>query len=218
MNRIQVFCDFDGTVALKDVGNGLFRRFAESSWEEPVRLWKEGRISSKECLERECALARTNYEKMAAYADEQEIDPHFKQFVAFCENYNIPITIVSDGLDFYIERILKRYGLANLPYYYNKLLFEPDERIRPEFPYYEEGCKVCGNCKGYHVRRLRKPGDYVIFVGDGYSDRCGAEEADLVLAKDDLLSYCREKAVKCKEFVNFYNVLAIVKKLIDNER
>ena len=214
MNRIQVFCDFDGTVALKDVGNGLFRRFAESSWEEPVRLWKEGRISSKECLERECALARTNYEKVAAYADEQEIDPHFKQFVTFCENHNVPVTIVSDGLDFYIERILKRYDLTNVPYFSNKLFFEQDDCIRPEFPYFEEGCKVCGNCKGYHVRRLKKPGDYVIFVGDGYSDRCGAEAADLVLAKDDLISYCVRHSIAYKEFSNFFDVEKKVKAIL----
>ncbi|MGQ9854384.1 MAG: MtnX-like HAD-IB family phosphatase, partial [Candidatus Oleimicrobiaceae bacterium] len=67
--RLRVFTDFDGTVAANDVGNGLFARFAHPDWRKAVQAWKEGRISSRECLERECRLARVSREGLEAYAD-----------------------------------------------------------------------------------------------------------------------------------------------------
>ena len=112
MKRIRVFCDFDGTVAINDVGDGVFERFTDGSWVEFVQQWRAGTIGSRECLIRECELARTTPEKMAAYADEQELDPHFHRFVDFCQGEGISMAIVSDGLGFYIAHILNRHGLT----------------------------------------------------------------------------------------------------------
>jgi 2-hydroxy-3-keto-5-methylthiopentenyl-1-phosphate phosphatase len=45
-----------------------------------------------------------------------------------------------------------------------------------------------------------------VYVGDGLSDRCPSENADLVFAKGDLLAHCREKHIDCIEFRNFRDV------------
>jgi 2,3-diketo-5-methylthio-1-phosphopentane phosphatase len=214
--RLRIFSDFDGTVAAKDVGDGLFARFAHPDWQKAVQAWKEGRISSRECLQHECRLARVSPELLAAYADEQELDPHFPSFARFCASHQIPLMVLSDGLDYYIARILRRHGLGDIEFRSNRLVFGPDDTIIPEFPYYELGCRVCGNCKGYHVRTLRQDGEFVVYVGDGFSDRCGALEADLVLAKGDLLRYCREQGLPHAPFCTFADVLAQVEAIISS--
>ncbi|MBC7186087.1 MAG: HAD-IB family phosphatase, partial [Calditrichaeota bacterium] len=203
-----------GTVAAQDVGDGLFARFAHPDWRKAVQAWKQGLISSRECLERECRLARVTRAALDAYAEEQELDPHFRTFADFCAERHIPLMVLSDGLDYYIARILRRHGLAHIPFRSNHLVFGADGTIRPEFPYFELGCRVCGNCKGYHVRTHRQDGEVVVYVGDGFSDRCGVAEADVVLAKGDLLRYCQGEGIAHAPFTTFADVLTYVRTIL----
>jgi hypothetical protein len=54
--------------------------------------------------------------------------------------------VLSDGLDYYIQRVLLRHGL-DLPVLANHLEFAPPDRIAVSFPYFEHSCGKCGNCK-----------------------------------------------------------------------
>ncbi|MFQ5639350.1 MAG: MtnX-like HAD-IB family phosphatase [bacterium] len=207
---MKTFCDFDGTAAANDVGNLLFRTFAdEKKCHEIVSRWKNGLISSKECYLEECKLARVTERELRHFSDTQELDPSFRKFATFCCEHDIEIEIVSDGFDFYVERILKNHGLDSLDARCNRLVFENGGGIKPEFPFHEHSCGRCANCKGYHVRLAREHHDTVIYIGDGLSDRCGAEAADVVFAKKDrdLLKYCRQKDIPCIEYRDFGDML-----------
>ena len=35
----------------------------------------------------------------------------------------------------------------------------------------------------------------IVYVGDGYSDRCPVQYADIVFAKGDLQTYCQEQNI-----------------------
>jgi 2-hydroxy-3-keto-5-methylthiopentenyl-1-phosphate phosphatase len=65
---------------------------------------------------------------------------------------------------------------------------------------------MCGNCKRYHVEQLKKEEYYTVYIGNGYSDRCPAEHADVVFAKGDLLDHCRCEGLECIPFSNFRDV------------
>jgi len=100
---------------------------------------------------------------MERFADNQQLDPFFKPLVKFCQQHGIKMTIVSDGLDFYIQKILKNHGLEGfLEVRANHLVFLDRDQIQPEFPYFVDGCGLCGNCKGFHVRAARKQGHEVV--------------------------------------------------------
>jgi len=204
----RVFCDFDGTVAVNDVGNLLFRTFTDGSWRESVERWIRGEISSRTCLEAECALVRATEEELDRFARAQEIDPHFPAFVQQCRENDIPVTILSDGLDFYIERILAKYNLSDVPFFSNHLVLDHG-KLTPEFPYFDEGCGKCGNCKIFHIMQAKQPDEHVVYIGDGYSDRWAAEKADSVFAKKDLMKCCREQGIACYEYSDFGDVLEI---------
>jgi 2-hydroxy-3-keto-5-methylthiopentenyl-1-phosphate phosphatase len=45
-----------------------------------------------------------------------------------------------------------------------------------------------------------------VYIGNGFSDRCPAEYADMLLAKGDLLNHCRREKIECIPFGNFRDV------------
>ena len=206
---MKILCDFDGTAARNDVGNVFFRTFAGARCFEIVGEWKSGKISSRECLFRESEITRITRPEFEAFVDGQELDPFFADFVEYCNGRGIETEIVSDGLDFYVDRTIKNHKLDLLVQAHaNHLVFVGENRIRIEFPFFELGCGRCANCKGFHVREAKKQHDTVVYVGDGMSDRCGAREADVVFAKRgrDLLKFCRANAIEHHEFDTFQDV------------
>ena len=73
--------------------------------------------------------------------------------------------------------------------------------IQIEFPRENKNCHSCGICKGEIISEFKEDNNNdvkIIFVGDGYSDACGAREADILFAKKDLVEYC------CKNKISYY--------------
>jgi 2,3-diketo-5-methylthio-1-phosphopentane phosphatase len=202
-----VFTDFDGTLAQNDVGDALVKIFGDwPECEKAVQRWLRGEISSCEYYEAAALTMRVNQKQLNDFCDAQPLAPGFLEFAAFCRRQNWPLRVLSDGLDYYIQRVLSRHGL-DLPVFANHLELAPPDRIKISFPYFERSCGRCGNCKGYHIRRLAKPGKKIVYIGDGYSDRCGAQEADVIFAKRDLAKWCEERETKYWRFENFEQVL-----------
>ena len=70
---------------------------------------------------------------------------------------------------------------------------------------YEDGCESCGeSCKRSVVRRLAE--GEVVYVGDGYSDRCAAEDSDRVFATRGLADYLDERGIPYERFDDFHDV------------
>lgn len=201
-----IACDFDGTIACDDVGNNLFKTFAGAAWSGPVLRWKAGEISSRECLTQECALAKADTEALDAFIESCTIEPSFISFYRSIQKAGWPFFVVSDGLSYYINRMLYRYALTNIPVYSNTLIVGENQFI-PEFPGYNYTCGKCGNCKTNHLEQWRNKGDNLVYIGDGLSDRCAAENADIVFAKKDLAKYCTEKGIDFVSFSDFDDIL-----------
>jgi len=142
-----------------------------------------------------------------------EIDRSFNDFLSFCRQNKIEVTILSDGLDFYIEELLARNGITGVPSYSNHINFDHG-KIEVEFPF-ESDCEKCGNCKGAHILTKSGADDLIVHVGNGYSDRCGVQYADVVFAKDDLLKYCEENNVTYFRFNDFSDVLTKFRKIVE---
>jgi 2-hydroxy-3-keto-5-methylthiopentenyl-1-phosphate phosphatase len=108
--------------------------------------------------------------------------------------------IVSSGFHELIEPLLEREGLE-LEVHANRLDARPDG-WRVLFRN-GEPCPVCGEpCKRADVAGL----DGFVYAGDGFSDRCVAEAASRVFARDGLAQYLEEKGVPFEPFDDFYDV------------
>lgn len=218
MHSIKIFCDFDGTVCLGDVRSVVFRTFGGDEVDEAVRLWMKGEISGDECIRRECAAVRDlDLAEFNKIIDEQELDPSFPEFVEFCKSNTIEIEILSDGFYYYIERILKKYSLEELTVYANSLRTEEGKLIAG-FPYLNQYCERAANCKGTHVLNNAGDDQLRVVVGDGYSDRCAVDYADIVFAKRQLIQYCRESNISYFEYNSFHDVQSRMEELLKRKR
>jgi 2,3-diketo-5-methylthio-1-phosphopentane phosphatase len=201
-----VLCDFDGTVSEKDVGDLLFRRFGGAAACDAAARWERGEISSRECLETQIESTLCSPEDLRSFAHACRLDPYFRDFHDFARRRGIEVVVLSDGLDFYIEQMLSRNRCGSVEFYSNRLRVEGNT-WRVDFPWYNvRECTDCGCCKTHHLMRYRDRGYFIVYVGNGLSDRCPSENADLVFAKGELLDHCREKQIRCIEFRNFRDV------------
>lgn len=208
---VAVFCDFDGTISIQDVGNRLFHHFSDGKSDDPVAKWRSDQIDSRQCLIDEAALMRDVTEsELNEFIDRFEIDPAFGAFVDFCRTQKWPVYILSDGLDLYITRLLKRHGLAGLPVFSNRAILE-NSRLRLEWPWLDNECDRCANCKGFQIRRLRTPGQTAVYIGDGKSDLCALPEAEMIFAKGFLADHCRENGMGFVLFNDFAEITDILK-------
>lgn len=202
-----IFVDFDGTITKVDTCQAMVEAFAKDGWAEINKLWEEKKISTQDCANRTFQLFDATLENIQELAEKIEIDDYFLEFIFLCQQKNYPLYILSDGYDFIIEKILKKYNIQ-LPYYANKLLY--DGQFHIECPYHNPECGACGTCKSTLMQKLRKDAQQTIYIGDGFSDTCPVSKADLVFAKGALYNYCKEKGIKAIYFENFGDIIDIV--------
>ncbi|MCK9229813.1 MAG: MtnX-like HAD-IB family phosphatase [Syntrophales bacterium] len=207
-NRTLLFCDFDGTISPRDMGYGILSRFSvPEEWERINRAYEKDHIGSQEAYRRVAPHLRATREEMVRYVLEAgELDPHFKTFCRFCHDRGHDVIIVSDGLDFYIEAILDKYGLDGLDCYANRAVFQDDGVLSFEFPHRNEDCNRCGNCKRSIMRRMRDRYREIVYVGDGSSDLCPAQDADRIFARDLLYSEYRARGKDCFYYNDFSDI------------
>lgn len=212
-SQLAVICDFDGTITKMDVGHQIYTRFGDERWLEINNRWRRGEISSKECLIGEYELINADEQEVIEHILKMDIDPGFIELVDICKGNNIPIAIVSDGFDFYIKLVLEKYGLADIEVFCNEMKFN-GRKIELAFPYHEKGCRVCGNCKRFHVENFKNDSKKVIYIGDGLSDKFAAKTADFVFAKDELMEYLIDNNIEFTEFSELKDVTRWMRELL----
>jgi 2,3-diketo-5-methylthio-1-phosphopentane phosphatase len=191
-----------------DVGNEILDRFAGVEWREVDRAYIRNEIGSREAYERIASLFRATREQMLSFILRYAtMDPYFGTFYHLCQDRNLDVLIVSDGLDFYIEAVLAKSGFSSIDFLSNRAIFE-EEGVRIEFPHAGQDCNRCGTCKLSVIKEMRSQYERIYYVGDGYSDVCASREADLVFAKGILLEECRNDGRPCVAYKNFADITA----------
>ncbi len=216
--RYKVFLDFDGTITNIDVGEELFVRFTDREKAYAiVKRWLNGEITSIQTWEMLCImLDNINIELINEFIDSVEIDFYLQSFLSFCKQNEIDIFVLSDGFDYYINRILKKYQLQYLPTFSNIAKFEGNS-CKPQFPFRDENCQKCANCKRNHIINNSGDEDYTIYVGDGFSDVCPVEFCDYVFAKKTLLRYCETYRISYFPYKNFNDVQRKLEELVNKK-
>jgi 2,3-diketo-5-methylthio-1-phosphopentane phosphatase len=218
----EIFCDFDGTISTRDVTDRLLEELADPKWKAVEAAWERGEIGSRECMKQQVALIRGGWKAVQRVLNSVELEPSFKPFVKWCKDHQIPLHIVSDGLDKVIEYLFERNGIKISSIVANRLVESSDGTFSLQFPYSIPDkfctsgvckCKVLSDAKmgtpflpasassnllsrvGLLPRsaNVAQTESMKIVIGDGRSDFCWANEADLVFAKSQLLEYCKEK-------------------------
>ena len=195
---LKLFIDFDGTIACGDVGNAFFGHFGGDICEEWITRYHDGAISARACFEGERkAMGRVRCGEADAFLETCAIDPGFSALITLCRGAGIPVTILSDGLDYYITGLLHRSGPVG-----------DDGRAYPvlHFPFGNAECDRCACCKRNIMLGASGEEDVIAYVGDGYSDRCPVEYADVVFAKGDLQAWCQKHNISYYPYHDLHDV------------
>ena len=217
--KIKIFCDFDGTITTKDVGEHMFSKFGDSEKAyEIFQRWVRKEINSAQEWDELFELIKDLTEdKFDQFLDTMEIGYGFKEFVDFCEENKLELIILSDGMDYYIKRILDKNNFGHLEFYANKMIFSANGP-QASFPYTDEECKECGNCKRNHLIENSSDDDITIYIGDGYSDTCPVQYVDYIFAKKTLLKFCEKERISYYPYKNFKDIINRIEPLLEKKK
>ena len=204
--KILVQCDFDGTVTEEDTSFFLLDAFAQGDWRRLLREYKEHRISVGEFNTKAFAMVKADKHKLLeALKGNVKVRAGLHELVSYCLKKGFRLVIVSNGLDFYVEAVLKDLGLRNIEVYAAQASFHPEgmkvQYVGPDGKRLEDGFKEA------YTQSFLKLGYRVIYIGNGDSDVAPAKYAHHLFATGDLLAYCKENNLKYKPFETFIDVV-----------
>jgi 2-hydroxy-3-keto-5-methylthiopentenyl-1-phosphate phosphatase len=212
---LAVFCDFDGTFAVQDVGSTLARRHAAEIRPALWARYERGEITAWEYNVEIFSSLDLPREEVDAFLRTIELDPGARELVGWCDRNEIPFCVLSDGFDYNLDRLREIHELP-FPYQANHLTIG-DGHWRIEAGRENPEC-FCGTglCKSrcIGIFRAQHPGVAVVHIGNGrVSDTCGALAANLTFAKESLAEELSNRGIRFEPFETLLDVVAGLERL-----
>jgi 2-hydroxy-3-keto-5-methylthiopentenyl-1-phosphate phosphatase len=200
-----IVVDFDGTVTEEDLLDEIASRFGDPAvYQEVEDGLDEGRMPLREVITREFEPVTKPLDEIVRWELETvRVRSGFRELVQLAGERGWRMIIVSSGFHELIEPILEREGVE-VELHANRVDPRPEGwRVLWQ---YDESCDSCGeSCKRSIVKEFGGDGE-IVYVGDGYSDRCAAEASDRVFATKGLARYLDEQGVPYERFDDFHDV------------
>ena len=204
--KTVVQCDFDGTITQDDQSFLLLDTFANGNWRQLLADYREGRISVCHFNTKAFAMVKEDKQTLLDFIrGKVKIRAGFSELLAYCRRNGFQFIIVSNGLDFYIEAILKHIGLQNIKVFAAQAHFG-SRGIEVKYMGQNES-HLENDFKERYVRSFLANGYRVIYVGNGLSDISPAKQAHHIFARDELLAYCKEASLNCTPFIDLNDVV-----------
>lgn len=202
----RIYCDFDGTITTTDTVNAFFEQYADASWIESEKLWVEGKITSREnAIIQVGLLNEVSPDKLQHFIDNVELSDGFLDFLDLINSKGIEFVILSDGFDYFIEKVLEKNNIKNVKFFANRLVYK-NNKFSIEFPYKNDSCKIgAGMCKCAKIKE-----DSYWYIGDGTSDLCVAKGAKKLFATKTLHRHCVTNNLKHLYFETFRDIIKFV--------
>jgi 2-hydroxy-3-keto-5-methylthiopentenyl-1-phosphate phosphatase len=195
---VQLVVDWDGTVTVRDSLLMVVREFGDATIEPRLdAALAEGRMTHCEVMEAEFATVRAPLQDVVSFVvANAEVRAGFREL---CERFD-PL-ILSSSFHETIEPVLARERVSARVKANRAEPSPTGWRIRWES---DSDCATCGEpCK-----RGSLPAGPLVYVGDGYSDRCAALAAGRVFARAGLAEYLDAEGVAYEPFETLLDVAA----------
>lgn len=217
------FTDFDGTITLKDsndyltdnIGYGKERR-RELNIEILENRWKF-RDAFADMLE---SVKAPFPECINILLENISLDPGFKTFYEWALAEDIPVIVLSSGMQPIIRALLTKLigpTADKIEIISNEVRIDDDGSWHIVFHDESDfGHDKSLAIKPYHDAPNRP---VMFYAGDGVSDLSAARETDLLFAKfgHDLVTYCQREKVPFTVFHDFNDIHAIVKDVVSGK-
>ena len=211
-----IVSDFDGTITIDDTNGMLFLVCGNEENAQIEEDFIADKMSNREAMERHFEIMNLSLLEYYAFLDSHiEIDPTFDEFLLEVQRKKIPLCIVSAGFRQGVKRVLGEKRLSNIKVYANDLI--GTERLSTLFaqePNCNRAIGPCGNCKKAVLASIKNDvGKKIIFIGDGLTDRCATEEAEIVFAKKTLAKHCMDENIPYKPYESFSDITKFLSSL-----
>jgi 2-hydroxy-3-keto-5-methylthiopentenyl-1-phosphate phosphatase len=219
MQKIAVVTDFDGTLMEQDVGDVLMEGLGvlnEPQVVEASRLFREKKVGSLAWIEAAYPMFAGQQEQVDKLIESVHLRDGARDFIDFCQQKDVPVTVLSDGMLYYIEQILGRHQVKVDRIIGNPISYLEDGQFQFGVQNTNPACKWCGCCKASVVKQLKEEGWLVIYIGDGSSDYYGSGFADWIFARASLARYLKEEGTAYYPFETFHDILNILRPAWDS--
>jgi HAD superfamily phosphoserine phosphatase-like hydrolase len=200
-----IVLDFDGTVTEADMLDRVCREFGDPAvYDQVEAAFERGDIRLVDDIERKLASVRAPLDDVVSWLHaESRLRPGFRDLLGLTRARGWRAVIVTSSFHELVEPVLGDLA-EQVELIANRLDAGPD-RWRPHFVF-GDACTSCGEpCKRDLVAQLGA--GEVVYVGDGYSDRCAAQTAARVFATGGLARYLDGAGVAYERFEDFHDVI-----------
>ncbi len=209
ITKTLVQCDFDGTITEEDVSFMMLDAFADGDWRQLLKDYQEAKITVGRFNTVAFAMVKADRQSLLEVVQRtMKIRPGFHQLVACCRRKGFRFVIVSNGLDFYIEKILRNNGLGDIEAFAAKTHFHPEglkvQYIGPD------GSHLDDDFKEAYVNSFLGEGYRIIYMGNGTSDISAARRCHYIFATGTLLDHCKQTNLGCTPFTDFNEVVRVL--------
>ena len=202
--RTALVLDFDGTITEIDLLDEISQRFGDPNVFRRLDAGLDsGALTLQEVITREFAPVRAPLDEVVEWVLENvRVRSGFAELVALARTRGWHVLVLSSGFHELIEPVLARERVE-VDVLANRI--DPDPAGWRVLWRDETVCTVCAEaCK----RRGLPAAGTIVYVGDGFSDRCAALAADRVFATRGLARYLDELGEPYEPFEDFFGVAA----------
>jgi 2-hydroxy-3-keto-5-methylthiopentenyl-1-phosphate phosphatase len=209
--RLFIACDFDGTITERDTLDLVVRRYAPGVWDSVEARLRAGEIDMFGAMREEFEHVRAREADVVAHVlAEAGIRPGFSEFVRWIEDEGHRLLVVSAGFRSLIDPVLASAGLSHLHVHAGDALFTI-EGTWIAFPPSRMPCVAeCAHCKRETIAAHGPFGGPVVYIGDGFSDRCASGVADVIFARRELARHLDDEGIAYHPFDDFHQVREIL--------
>ena len=204
--KTLIQCDFDGTLTEEDVSFLILDTFAKGDWRFFLEQYKNNQISVGRFNTLAYRMVNEKEDSLIRFISEKaELRPGLKDLVDYCQKRDFRFTIVSNGMTFYIQKMLENTGINGVEIYAAQAEFN-DNGIEARY-IGPDGEEIHNGFKEAYIKQFLKDGWRVISIGNGASDIPAAKLAHYTFATEPMLSLCREMKFDCLPFEKLDDII-----------
>ncbi|PVH74174.1 putative phosphoserine phosphatase [Cadophora sp. DSE1049] len=230
--KIIFFTDFDGTITTIDSNDYLVAKlgYGEKLLDQSNLDVLEGRVPLRQALLDQMHSINYSLEECIEFQCKFiELDQHFVTFYRWARASNIPVIILSGGLQPLIRALLAKLldpeEASAIELHCNDIEAEADDtdvhrrrnwrvKLHDESDFGFDKAARIRKCTEKFLQEV--PGSLrpaLLFAGDGVSDLGAARSCDLLFAKSgqDLVKYCESENIAYTAFDTWEKILEVTK-------
>ena len=115
LNGWRVLLDFDGTISRRDVSDFLVQRYAPEDWKRIKQVYLSGVFHTGSAVRLFKSVRLPPERLLESIGRKIRMTAGFSGFAAYCRARGVRHSIVSGGIDFYIDFLLRRWKCGRIP-------------------------------------------------------------------------------------------------------